>query len=146
MGAMASLITNLTIVYSTVYSDKKNVKAPRQWPLCLRWIHRTNGQQRGKCFHLMTSSCFGHIGQASICLCFHYQCLHVNMAYISVTSHDYIYITHKFRNVIEWGSDYIVFKAPEYIILDWGKAMLYVLFCYFIHLCYWAGYLKIKVT
>ena len=41
---------------------KKNIKAPRHWPLCReftwdRWIPRTNGQKRGKCFHLMTSSC-----------------------------------------------------------------------------------------
>ena len=41
---------------------KKNIKAPRHWPLCGefsgdRWIPRTNGQLRGKCFHLMTSSC-----------------------------------------------------------------------------------------
>ena len=37
MDAIASLITSLTIVYSTVYSDadqKKNIKAPRHWPLC----------------------------------------------------------------------------------------------------------------
>ena len=36
MGKMASQITSLTIVYSTVYSgaDKKNIKAPRHWPLC----------------------------------------------------------------------------------------------------------------
>ena len=38
------------------------MKAPRHWPLCRkvtedRWIPRTNGQWRGKCFHLMTSSC-----------------------------------------------------------------------------------------
>ena len=41
---------------------KENIKAPRHWPLCGeftgdRWIPRTNGQYRGKCFHLMTSSC-----------------------------------------------------------------------------------------
>ena len=32
---MVSQITSLTIVYSTVYSgaDKKNIKAPRHWPL-----------------------------------------------------------------------------------------------------------------
>ena len=41
---------------------KENIKAPRHWPLCGeftgdRWIPRTNGQLRGKCFHLMTSSC-----------------------------------------------------------------------------------------
>ena len=41
---------------------KENIKAPRHWPLCGeftgdRWIPRTEGQKRGKCFHLMTSSC-----------------------------------------------------------------------------------------
>ena len=40
---------------------KVNIKAPRHWPLCGeftgdRWIPRTKGQRRGKCFHLMTSS------------------------------------------------------------------------------------------
>ena len=51
MVAMASQITSLTIVYSPVYSgrDKKNIKAPRHWPLCGeftgdRWIPRTKGQ------------------------------------------------------------------------------------------------------
>ena len=51
MGEIASQITSLAIVYSTVYSDadKKNIKAPRHWPLCGefnrgRWIPRTNGQ------------------------------------------------------------------------------------------------------
>ena len=51
MGAMASQITSLTIVYWTVYSgaDKKNIKAPRRWPLRGEytgdwWIPRTNGQ------------------------------------------------------------------------------------------------------
>ena len=38
-----------------------NIVAPGHWHLCGeftgdRWIPRTNGQQRGKCFHLMTSS------------------------------------------------------------------------------------------
>ena len=51
MGAMAPQITRLTIVYSTVYSgtDKKKIKAPRHWPLCVEFtgdqrIPRTNGQ------------------------------------------------------------------------------------------------------
>ena len=40
---------------------KENIKAPRHWPLCGeftgdRWIPRTKGQLRVKCFHLMTSS------------------------------------------------------------------------------------------
>ena len=62
MGAMASQVTNLTIVYSTVYSGAyENIKASRHWPLCGeftgdRRIPRTNGQWRGKCFRLMTSS------------------------------------------------------------------------------------------
>ena len=45
---------------------KKTTKAPHHWPLGGggggihrgRWIPRTNGQLCGKCFHLMTSSCF----------------------------------------------------------------------------------------
>ena len=50
MGAMATQITSLTIVHSTIYwgTDKKNIKAPCHWPLCgefngARWIPRTNG-------------------------------------------------------------------------------------------------------
>ena len=40
---------------------KENIKAPRHWPLFGeftgdRWIPRTNGQWRGKCYYLMTSS------------------------------------------------------------------------------------------
>ena len=45
------------------YSDaaQKNIKAPHHWPLCGeftgdQWILRANGQLRGKCFHLTTSS------------------------------------------------------------------------------------------
>ena len=51
MGTVASQITSLTIVYSTVYSgaDQRNITTPRHWPLCGeftgdRWIPRTNGQ------------------------------------------------------------------------------------------------------
>ena len=51
MGAMASRITSLTIVCSTVYScaDQRNIKVPRHRPLCGeftgdRWIPRTNVQ------------------------------------------------------------------------------------------------------
>ena len=63
MGAMASQITSLTIVYSTVYSGPdQNIKAPHHWPLCGEftgdwWISRTKGQWRGNCFYVMTSSC-----------------------------------------------------------------------------------------
>ena len=63
MGAITSQITNLTIVYSTVYSDPDQRKHQRSASLAFvwgihrdRWIPRTKGQLRGKCFHLMTSS------------------------------------------------------------------------------------------
>ena len=41
---------------------KENIKDPSHWPLCGeftgdRWIPHTKDQLRGKCFHLMTSSC-----------------------------------------------------------------------------------------
>ena len=63
MSAMTSRITSLTIVYSIVYScaDQRKHHTPRHWHLWGeftgdRWIPRTKGQLRGKCFHLMTSS------------------------------------------------------------------------------------------
>ena len=63
MGTVASQITKLTIVYSIVYSDTDQRKHQSSASLAFvrftgdRWIPRTNGQLRGKCFHLMTSSC-----------------------------------------------------------------------------------------
>ena len=55
MGAIASQITNLTIVYSIVYSDADQRKHQTSASLAfVRWIHRwiprTNGQLRGICF------------------------------------------------------------------------------------------------
>ena len=52
---------------------KENTKATRHWPLWGeftedRWIPRTKGQWRGKCFHLMTSPCYG-CGQKNGPLC-----------------------------------------------------------------------------
>ena len=51
MGEMASKITNLTIVYSTVYSDAEQRKYQSSTSLAFfgeftvdRWIPRTNGQ------------------------------------------------------------------------------------------------------
>ena len=64
MTTMASQITSFTIVYSTVYSDADQRKHQSSAPLAFvwgihrdRWIPRTKGQLRGKCFHLMTSPC-----------------------------------------------------------------------------------------
>ena len=63
MTTIASQITSLTVVYSIVYSDADQRKHQSSASLAFvwgihrgRWIPRTNGQIRGKCFHLMTSS------------------------------------------------------------------------------------------
>ena len=67
MSAIASQIISLTIVYSTVYSDADQRKHQSCASLAFvrgihrdRWIPRTKGQLRGKCFHLMTSSWLPH--------------------------------------------------------------------------------------
>ena len=64
MSVMTSQITSLTIVNSTVCLRRRSKKHHSSASLALvRGIHgwtvnsRTKGQQRGKCFHLMTSSC-----------------------------------------------------------------------------------------
>ena len=64
MTTMASQITSLTVVYLTVYSDADQRKHQSSASLAFvwgihwdRWIPRTKGHLRGKCFHLMTSSC-----------------------------------------------------------------------------------------
>ena len=64
MTTIASQITSLTVVYSTVYSDADQRKHQSSASLAFvwgihrdRWIPRTKDQLRGKCFHLMTSSC-----------------------------------------------------------------------------------------
>ena len=63
MTTIASQITSSTVVYSTVYSDADQRKHQSSASLAFvwgihrdRWIPRTKGQLRGKCFHLMTSS------------------------------------------------------------------------------------------
>ena len=69
MTTIASQITSLTVVYSTVYPDADQRKHQSSASLAFvrgihrdRWIPRTKGQLRGKCLHLMTSSCL----QASV--------------------------------------------------------------------------------
>ena len=66
---------------------KENIKAPRHWPLCGeftgdRWIPRTNGQLRGKCFHLMTPSCLLDGAMWSRCFLVITQFLFSEMSYI----------------------------------------------------------------
>ena len=67
MTTMASQITSLTVVYSTVYSDADQRKHQSSASLAFvwginrdRWIPRTKGQLRGKCFRLMTLSWVWH--------------------------------------------------------------------------------------
>ena len=67
MTTIASQITSLTVVCSTVYSDADQRKHQSSASLAFvwgihrdRWIPRTKGELRGKCFHLMTSSCSGY--------------------------------------------------------------------------------------
>ena len=64
MTTMAFQITSLTVVYSAVYSDADQRKHQSSASLAFvwgihrdRWIPRTKGQLRRKCFHLMTSAC-----------------------------------------------------------------------------------------
>ena len=67
MSAIASQITSLTVVYSTVYWGADQRKHQSSALLAFvwgihrdRWIPRTKGHLRGKYFHLMTSSCTMH--------------------------------------------------------------------------------------
>ena len=78
MSLMASQITSLTVVYSTVYSDAGQRKDQSSASLAFvwgihrdRWIPRTKGQLRGVCFHLMTSSCvITHLGRNKVAAIF----------------------------------------------------------------------------
>ena len=63
MTTIVSQITSLAVVYSTVYSDVDQRKHQSSASLAFvwgfhrdRWIPRTEGQLRVKCFHMMTSS------------------------------------------------------------------------------------------
>ena len=63
MTTIAPQITSLAVVCSTVYSDADQRKHQSSTSLAFvwgihrdRWIPRTKGQLRGKCFHLTTSS------------------------------------------------------------------------------------------
>ena len=75
MTTVASQITSLTVVYSIVYSDPDQRKHQSSASLAIvrgihrdRWIPRTKGQLRGKCFHLMTSSWNGSITLSIMCI------------------------------------------------------------------------------
>ena len=72
MTTIASQITSLAVVYSTVISDADQRKHQSSASLVFvwgihrdRWIPRTKGQLRGTCFHLMTSSWYVAISSIS---------------------------------------------------------------------------------
>ena len=97
MTTIASQITSLMAVYSTVYSDANQRKHQSSASLAFvwgihrdRWIPRTKGQLRGKCFHLMTSSCIP--SQRSITGALYYH-----------------------RLTLEWVSNYINYKVRDKI-------------------------------
>ena len=56
MRMMASPITSLRIVYSTVYSgaDKKNIKAPRHLPLCVEFTGEFSAQRASNAENVST--------------------------------------------------------------------------------------------
>ena len=59
MTTTASQITSLTVVYSDADQRKHQSSASLAFVWGIhrdRWIPRTKGQLRGRCFHLMTSS------------------------------------------------------------------------------------------
>ena len=56
MGAKASQITSVSIVCCRSRRRSKKTSKLGVTDLCHRWIPRTKGQLRRKCFHLMTSS------------------------------------------------------------------------------------------
>ena len=86
MSAMASQITNLTIVYSNVHIEG-SIKARRHWPLCGEftgdlWIPRTNGQYRKKCFHLMTPSRYHGVDHIRFECPFAHNCHQLNIQWL----------------------------------------------------------------
>ena len=77
MTSIASQITSLTVVYSIFYSDADQRKHQSSASLAFvwgihrdRWIPRTKGQLRGKCFHLMTSSWYSYVNAYVDFICF----------------------------------------------------------------------------
>ena len=89
MGAMASQITSLTILYSTVYSDANQrkhqssaslgfVRGIHQWPV--NSPHKWSATR--KCFHLMTSSCAWTIRMGTISMMKTYDITITSISYV----------------------------------------------------------------
>ena len=106
MGTIASKITSLAIVYSTVYSGADQRKHQSTASLVFVWgIHRwpVNSPQKWpvtrKCFHLMTSSCLRrgprrhgswHTGYVAWFIVFLYHTYHIGLPTLSVRNEIFI--------------------------------------------------------
>ena len=110
MSSIASQITSLTVVYLNAYSDADQRKHQSSVWLAFvwgihrdRWIPRTKGQLRGKCFHLMTSSCMNECGL--------FQC----------------HLTHRFRRTsITFDHMYFWYQFPKPALVEvvtWCRAV-----------------------
>ena len=122
MTTMASQITSLTVVYSTVYSaaDKKKHQSSTSlafvWGIHRdRWIPRTKGQLRGKCFHLMTSSCQVVFGTVTTVYIFWWKNKR-NMCCFKVSNFLYQKLSHSMSLIIK----YSITKNVD-IVWTWTK-------------------------
>ena len=61
MGAIASQITSLTIVYSTVYSDADQRKHPHHWSLCGEFTGDRWKMYRLRCFSSLSVSKYKYV-------------------------------------------------------------------------------------
>ena len=120
MTAIASHITSLTIVYSIVYSDTDQRKHQSSASLAFargihrdRWIPRTNGQLRGKCFHLMTSSCKDTLIHCE------------RVAYWQFTNYSVENVLNKWFVITEWDAQYWHWKSSAYEMSAFIKALLH---------------------
>ena len=111
MTTIASQITSLTVVYSIVYSGADQRKHQSSASLAFvrgihrdRWIPRTKGQLRGKCFHLMTSS--WHPSKMVICSYlsipwhqYHFSDVIMNVIGSQITSLTIVYSTAQIKKI-----------------------------------------------
>ena len=114
MGALAFQITSLTIVCSIVYSDADQRKHQSSASLAfVREIPRTNGQLRGKCFHLMTSSwCQYHNKHID-----HYYYIFIIVPY-SVGNRLKAWLQNWKISIVCWGTSFHIFKVRTYFLRE----------------------------
>ena len=125
MGAIASQITSFTIVYSIVYSDvdKKHQSSSASLAFVRgihqsRWIPLTNGQLRGKCFHLMTSSCRRPFSILHFTAC---------TEFTRFTKLLHILLDAGGEYSVLWTNVWISFKAGTFLYFQWSVAHFSVL-------------------